>query len=380
VYEAVAIGFRGLWTIKNTNWISGRWYFNHLMNRISEKEVEPRVVCIVGMHRSGTSMVTQLLNLCGLDLGAEQDLLGPDKGNPLGHFEHKGFKGLDEFLLAHFGGSTDNPPDLEPNWQEDSSLHEVFEKARLLLATFKEKRVWGWKEPRTTLLIPFWRRLLPDARFVICIRNPLEVARSIAERDGMPLEKGFYLWNCYTRAAIRDTEGCPRIFTFYEDHFTNGLNEIKRVANFCGLSLPIEPSKLQRVVHRELRHHSCSTADLLNSDYALSGYKLLYIGLRALSLSGSVTCLGSTREDEVSNNIKGFLRAMNELHQQEQLAENCELLFKKNYHLMELQSQLKQQIETLVEDNARLQRFAEAVRRTVIYRMYCKFIRPLRGQ
>ena len=353
------------------------------MNRSSEKEVESRVVCIVGMHRSGTSMVTRLLNLCGLDLGPDQDLLGPDKGNPLGHFEHKGFKILDESLLAHFGGSTDNPPDLKPNWQDDSSLQAVFEEARFLLATFKGKTVWGWKEPRTTLLIPFWRRLLPHARFVICIRNPLEVARSIAERDGMPLEKGFYLWNRYTRAAIGDTEGCPRIFTFYEDHFTNGFSEIERVANFCGLSLPIEASTLQRVVYRELRHHSCNTAELLNSDYAPSEYKLLYIGLRSLSLSGSVTLPSSALEDEVSKNIGGFLRSMNEFHQQEQLAETRELLLKRNYELMELRSQLKQldkQIETLVEDNARLQRFGDAVRRTVIYRMYCKFVRPLRGQ
>ena len=111
MHETVAIGFRGLWDDQKHQ-LDKRplGTFNHLMNRISEKEVEPRVVCIVGMHRSGTSMVTRLLNLCGLDLGAEQDLLGPDRGNPLGHFEHKGFKGLDESLLAHFGGSTDNPP------------------------------------------------------------------------------------------------------------------------------------------------------------------------------------------------------------------------------------------------------------------------------
>ena len=74
---------------------------------------------------------------------------------------------------------------------------------------------------------------------------------------------------------------------------------------------------------------------------------------------------------------------MNEFHQQEQLTEIRELLFKRNYELMELQSQLKQldkQIETLVEHNARLQRFADAVRGTMIYRIYCKSIRPLRGR
>jgi hypothetical protein len=327
-------------------------------------------------------MVTQLLRLCGLDLGAEQDLLGPDRGNPLGHFEHMGFKRLDESLLAHFGGSTDNPPDLKPKWQDDPSLHSEVEEARLLLATFRGKAVWGWKEPRTTLLIPFWRRLLPHTRFVICVRNPLAVARSISKRDDMPLEKGFYLWNRYTLAAIRDTEGCPRIFTFYDDHFTNGLSEIERVAQFCGLNLPVESSTLQRVIYKELRHHSCSMSDLLNTCYVPIGYKLLYMGLRFLS-KGSTNSSGSAREDEVSNHVGTFLRSMTEFHKQERLAEIEELLLRRNYEFTELQAQLgerDQRIEALVEDNARLQRFTDVVRRTLIYRMYRRFLRPLSGQ
>jgi hypothetical protein len=350
------------------------------MITIVENKERSRVVCILGMHRSGTSMVTRLLNLCGLDLGTEQNLLGPDKGNPLGHFEHIGFKRLDESLLAYFGGSTDNPPELEPNWENDPSLHSAYEEARSLLATFKGKSVWGWKEPRTTLLIPFWKKLCSDARFVICIRNPLEVAKSISERDGMPLEKGFYLWNRYTRAAIRDTEGCRRVFTFYEDYFTSGLTEIERVANFCGLGLTLEPSRLATVVHTELRHHSYSTAELLDCDQVPCSYMLLYIGLRALSVSGGLFPQDSSREHEISENVRAFLRSMDECHQQEELSKAQELLLKANYELMELRSRSSTQIENLLKDNARLQQFEAAVRESVVYRLYCKLIRPLKHQ
>ena len=31
-------------------------------------------ICIAGMHRSGTSMITRLLNLCGLYLGPKTEL------------------------------------------------------------------------------------------------------------------------------------------------------------------------------------------------------------------------------------------------------------------------------------------------------------------
>jgi hypothetical protein len=326
-------------------------------------------------------MVTRLLNLCGLDLGAEQDLLGPDRGNPLGHFEHKEFKSLDESLLDHFGGSTDSPPDLEPNWEYESSLNAAIEKARLLLMTFRGKTAWGWKEPRTTLLIPFWRRLIPDAQFVICIRNPLEVARSIAQRDGMPVEKGLYLWNHYTRSAIQDTEGCPRIFTFYENYFTNGLSEIERVAKFCGLGLAPDSSGLQKAIYSELRHHSHTTAELLDCDRTPFKYKLLYIGVRGLASCGGFDPQSSDPASEISTNVAAFLRSLERFDEREQFSREQELMLKASVDIKELRSRLTRQeaqIQSLLLENNRLQKFTTAVRRTLVYRMYSKLIRPLK--
>src|SRR6266481_10096071 len=60
---------------------------------------EPVPVCIAGMHRSGTSMVAQLLNLCGLFLGNKEDMWGPTPANPEGHWEHVGFTRVNVELL-----------------------------------------------------------------------------------------------------------------------------------------------------------------------------------------------------------------------------------------------------------------------------------------
>jgi hypothetical protein len=186
-----------------------------------------------------------------------------------------------------------------------------------------------------------------------------------------------YLWNRYTRDAIRETEQSPRVFTFYEDYFANGLDEIEHVARFCGLTLPIESCTLQNVIYKELRHQSYSIADLLNCDIVPSAYKALYIGLRALSSLGSLSSQSGAPENEISTNIGAFLRSMDEFDQQEQLARSQELLLKCSSELVELRSHLKkkdEQIATLVEHNERLQHFSGAVRRTVVYRMYRKFI------
>ena len=61
-------------------------------------------VCIIGMHRSGTSMVTRLLKSCGLILGPDAQLVGPDAGNIDGHFEHMGFVKINDAILSTLAG------------------------------------------------------------------------------------------------------------------------------------------------------------------------------------------------------------------------------------------------------------------------------------
>ena len=242
-----------------------------------------QVVCILGMHRSGTSMVAQLLNKCGLDLGPPEQLLPPSLSNPLGHFENRGFLEINEALLTHLGGAWDNPAALKDGWEQDSSLEPFVQEAKSLIDEFSECPVWGWKEPRTTILLPFWKSLISDLRFVICMRSPLEVAQSLADRDGMETEKGTYLWDHYVRAAIRDTEGFSRVFTFYEDFFREPLNELDRITKFCGLSAPDDLLSLDNAISHELRHHDTEILSLLAGNKIEPKHKLFYIGLRSLA-------------------------------------------------------------------------------------------------
>ncbi|MFQ5792282.1 MAG: glycosyltransferase, partial [Acidobacteriota bacterium] len=265
-------------------------------------------------------MVARLLNLCGLDLGPPEELLGPHESNLLGHSEHKGFVEINDALLSQLGGSWDNPPPLKEGWERALALEPVAEKARALLSNFSSSPRWGWKDPRTTILLPFWKSLIPDLRFVICIRSPLEVAQSLARRDGTSLENGGYLWDLYMRAAIRDTEGCPRLFTFYEDFFTDELGEAGRVVEFCQLPKPDDERILRDAVSSGLRHHTAETLQLLNDDSFPTRYKLAYIGLRALSMQTFVSSTsGRTREDLISEDVSAFSRLIEEFYDHEKM-------------------------------------------------------------
>jgi hypothetical protein len=109
------------------------------------------ILIVTGMHRSGTSLVASLLESAGLDIGKR--LLDPNYGNPCGYFENIDFLKLHEEILYSLGIN-------EIGWTLESNIsppHYYIDLAYKLVE--KNKSVitsWGWKDPRTTLFLPFW--------------------------------------------------------------------------------------------------------------------------------------------------------------------------------------------------------------------------------
>jgi len=323
-------------------------------------DFQGNVICIVGMHRSGTSMVAHLLHQCGLYLGPEDQLLGANSGNQDGHFEHLGFFRINEALLRHFGGSWEFPPELEPGWEKDASLDELRSRARSLLETFSGRSSWGWKEPRTTILLPFWKSMIPNLRFVICVRNPLEVAKSLAKRNKIPIERGVFLWYRYLRAAIEDTGGCPRMIVFYDDFFIESAAEFYRLIDFCGLERPTDPSVIAAGIRGDLRHHRAEIAEILGATSLTAEYKLLYLGLRGLWGGEAAS---RPPKNDLADHAGEVLRVLDEFHDRERLAQLQTELTEKDYELSKLRSDM-------LNDAKANHRWA--------YRVYRNFIKPFR--
>lgn len=131
---------------------------------------------LVGMHRSGTSLVSSLLQSSGLHIG--ENLLGEGEGNVKGHFENIDFYEFHQAVLQSQGVS-------EHGWtlQEEIAVEESFvQRAHQLIAANAVSPYWGWKDPRTTLFLDFWLDLLPDAKFLLVYRSPWEVADSLYRR------------------------------------------------------------------------------------------------------------------------------------------------------------------------------------------------------
>ncbi len=158
------------------------------------------------MHRSGTSLVANVLREAGLDIGVNGDV-GLGVGQPHGHFEDRDFYNLHEAILDASGRSCFTA--------DEASIDEIppvfEEQARALVAARAERPFWGWKDPRTCLFLDLWERLLPRARYLFLYRHPVDVALSLWRRDtDSELRQdpwlAFLSWELYNRRllALRD--------------------------------------------------------------------------------------------------------------------------------------------------------------------------------
>ncbi len=152
-------------------------------------------------------MLAKLLHNCGLYLGPENQLMPAQADNPDGFWEHLGFVALNDELLNKLGGAWDLPPNPNETF-EHPRLDPLRMKARLLIEGFASAGAWGWKDPRNSLTLPFWQGLLPKLKTVIIVRNPLEVAYSMRERNGTSYSFGLRLWEIYNRRVI-ETASSP---------------------------------------------------------------------------------------------------------------------------------------------------------------------------
>ena len=129
---------------------------------------------IAGFHRSGTSLVCQLLHRAGLFLGDE--LLGATFSNPNGHFEDAEVVELHERILADNGRTWRVGEHFAPVLA-DSHLECM---RRLVERREARHRLWGFKDPRVCLFLPLWKHLLPRARVLLVYRHFAEATRSLA--------------------------------------------------------------------------------------------------------------------------------------------------------------------------------------------------------
>lgn len=224
------------------------------------------VVPVLGMHRSGTSLTTGILNALGVSLS--EDLMPATQANAIGYFESVGITAIHDELLLAIGNSWHGSETFKPFPQQWWRLPQVLsfkERLKALVASEVDRvpGVWGFKDPRTSRLLPMWNEIFTELnlepRYVLVGRHPLDVAKSLQTRDGLNPLYSELLWLEHTADAVVHSKPNLRAIVEYSRWFENPIGEAEYLVSSLGFAMP-DRNAFQNIVDRyvsgELRHHA----------------------------------------------------------------------------------------------------------------------------
>ncbi len=210
---------------------------------------------VLGMHRSGTSCLTGLLETTGLWLS---EVPRHNKNNVKGNLENKTIQAVNAAILAQCGGSWDAPPRTIAWDQIDTG------PIRSALAVFSDRPRWLVKDPRMVLTLEAWLPHLSSFQIIGSFRHPASVARSLAARNKFPFDKGLNLWAHYNRRLVELQQRHQFPLVSFDLPPRAYLSQFSDLSSF--LSLPFDATAAADFYRPEAVHHAGADESILPSD------------------------------------------------------------------------------------------------------------------
>lgn len=215
------------------------------------------------MHRSGTSALAGVLGLLGASL--PKNLMPSNSDNPKGFFEPDDIVAIHEEMLSAFGSSWVDFRRLDSSMFDSEAVAPF--KTRLVAAmknNYGDATKYVLKDPRICRLFPLWRSIFAflgvETRVISVIRNPLEVARSLAQRDGLSHAYSSNLWLRHVLDSEFATRDSTRIFVRYADFMRDWMHVIDEIESEIGIELLDRTQEVQAAVEAFIdsnaRHHA----------------------------------------------------------------------------------------------------------------------------
>lgn len=271
------------------------------------QEIQKKIYVVLGMPRSGTSAVARGLNALGIDLG-DQLIPGKTNWNLKGFFEDKDIvREINERILHITCDKWESIKILDYSQFNHPRIQAIRNKAvKLVKERFGSKSHWGYKDPRTARLIPFWQSIFSELdlqdHYVIALRNPLASAHSFKKLTKIDLEKALLLWLSHLIPAIDETDKKQRIVVSYDLLLQNPHLQLDRIKKYFNLNF-CRASDLENYANefldKNLKHYEFSEQEF-QSHNATS---IIPVGLKVYDL------LFKLAKDEISFQDEQFVQS-----------------------------------------------------------------------
>lgn len=214
-------------------------------------------VFITGMHRSGISLAAELLHALGYYLGKGEE--APD-ASPVVSGKAVDTILINNQLLSTVEASWDWPRFIADElWQKGAASYHAaqVQMARQLMGKLDNYSPWAVADPRLCLTVPFWKALVPEGKYVVCLRNPFEVAKSLAHRHGLTENFGIQLWLAYYDSLLQASTPEQRCVLNYQVVLEDGENQVRRLSAWLGITPSEDRWKSALAAIKPAYRHQC---------------------------------------------------------------------------------------------------------------------------
>jgi len=221
-----------------------------------------KMLMILGMHRSGTSVLAGSCRLLGAELGERMMAAGQD--NVMGFWEHDEIVRIHDEILGKLGYAWDDVRALPDKWWNYETVRPQRDALKAVLQRdFGAAELACVKDPRLCRMLPLWQDLLRELGwqpcYLIATRDPAEIIASLKARNGFAPEKSALLTLRYLLDAEAASRGGPRAVVDYAAVLADWRGALKPAWEKLGLAWPADERALDQgmagFVHKELRHH-----------------------------------------------------------------------------------------------------------------------------
>ncbi len=219
------------------------------------------------MHRSGTSVTTNLLSAFGVPLS--DDLMEPTEYNARGYFESKEISRVQDAILQSLGmewstSGLDVP--FPSNWWRSPVVQTLKgELAEIVRGQMdRHDGLWGFKNPRTARLLPVWNEIFTElgvvARYVLVTRHPADVAKSLFAREAIDPVHAEIMWLDHNVDAVLNTGGKIHAYVDYRGWIESPAAQAEYMLDKLDLRNGLTRSHIEEIVASvvvsNLRHHA----------------------------------------------------------------------------------------------------------------------------